>query len=166
MQQGLTRYGILTIEEMRNLRKTALKGTVRLQEFNIDLYIKTPQLNCFFTHGFTCAEPTCSIEGTYFGIEKYQSVSKDRAAHARLYGKAPNGEEIELTLDHIVARGLGGHSTSIDNHQTLCQLHNNLKSKWEQEMLREYSKCYDFKTKLIAVLEKRYGRHIYSWLVN
>lgn len=163
MQNGIVRLQIYSVEDVFSYRKHGIHQVITDSGYEFDL--NTPQIRCFEKFGTACAEKNCPIVGTYFAAEKHKSA-KNKRAHLRLYGLDPKGNEVEVTLDHILARALGGHSTDRDNHQPLCQVHNNLKSRWEQLIIQKYGKAYNLIPSAIEVLEARYGRTLNKATIN
>lgn len=77
-----------------------------------------------FERNTTCAY--CGLKGLYFALERHSRGNSNRY-HFNLYGKTPNGEEVMLTKDHIVAKANGG-TDALKNLQTLCRPCNEIKA--------------------------------------
>jgi 5-methylcytosine-specific restriction endonuclease McrA len=71
--------------------------------------------------GFACAH--CGVEGQYFAVLK----NPDGFVFYRLYGVDAEGDEVELTLDHIYPKSKGGKNGQY-NLQPLCMPCNMYKS--------------------------------------
>lgn len=75
-------------------------------------------------------------------VFKFQEMRKD--IHCRKCGKemtftndyTKSGWKRQCTVDHVLARGLGGSDT-VDNFELICGGCNNKKSKFEQKLLNE-----------------------------
>jgi hypothetical protein len=111
------------------LRKKHVKvSSVRLQTF-ANTYRKYNKLIC----------EHCGLEATYCTLDSHVDQMKKGVgpkgiippAHINFFGRSPEGELILFTHDHILAQGLGGASTHMDNCQTLCTVCNGAKSKDE-----------------------------------
>lgn len=86
----------------------------------------------FKLHGVTCAH--CGLTAEYAALERHKKRKRDNGTyHINFYGRNKDGDEDQLTVDHIIPEGQGGPNT-IENTQTLCHSCNVLKGngKWEQ----------------------------------
>jgi len=117
-------------------------GTVDADKFidliPLDSHSKLPKSRMFFdkrvrltssrykvyaTKGCVCAE--CGLHGKFFALEQSLSQKTDKF-HFNLYGYSRYGEEIMLTVDHIIPKSKGG-TDDLDNKQCLCFRCNNKK---------------------------------------
>ncbi len=98
--------------------------TTRLAHFSIDYIFKgldegyhIPYVDyratVFKTLGTKCVK--CGLEGEYFAIDKH----KDGDFHLDLFGIDSNGDEVLMTVDHILPKSKGGPH-HIDNFQPMC----------------------------------------------
>jgi 5-methylcytosine-specific restriction endonuclease McrA len=71
---------------------------------------------CFAVSGTTCV--SCGVEGQYFYKEKDHSQERE-VYHFNLYGIDKNGNEVQMTKDHIIPRSKGG-ANHVSNYQTMC----------------------------------------------
>lgn len=76
----------------------------------------------------------CGIEGKFFSIDSHRNQLA--YTHLNLYGIDHNNEEVLMTCDHILARGLGG-ADDLSNTQVLCTHCNSKKSKQESRVSNE-----------------------------
>ncbi len=67
----------------------------------------------------------CGLQGQFFALEI--SSRGEFQAHLNLYGYNEFGEEVALTVDHIIPRSMGGIN-SVENIQILCAECNQLKA--------------------------------------
>ena len=74
---------------------------------------KSDRLLTFRVRGTSCA--SCGLKGEYFAKER--SLGQE-TYHLNLYGLI-NGEEVMLTLDHVIPKSKGGKE-SMYNYQVLC----------------------------------------------
>lgn len=63
------------------------------------------------------------MQGRFFALENLPGISK---YHFNLYGIDREGDEVLMTVDHIVPRAHGGAS-SLENYQTFCKVCNERK---------------------------------------
>ena len=73
----------------------------------------------FAKKGCKCVR--CGIEGTFFAIEQPENNkgnNPDRY-HLNLYAIKENGEEVMMTVDHIIPASKGGNR-AVDNLQPMC----------------------------------------------
>lgn len=76
----------------------------------------------------------CGIEGKFFSIDSHREQLT--YTHLNLFAVDDKGEEVLLTCDHILARGLGG-ADDLSNTQVLCSPCNSFKSKEESRITNE-----------------------------
>jgi hypothetical protein len=85
------------------------------------------RMQTFLQKGVTCSFPGCQLSGSFFAVERFLRLSfagGNSPFHLNLYGIDPTtGEEVQFTIDHTIARGLGG-ADSLDNTTTMCKPHN------------------------------------------
>jgi len=70
--------------------------------------------------GLDCVE--CHLKGKFFALERWP----DNSLHLDLYGIDEAGDEILITIDHILAKYNGGKD-ELSNYATLCKVCNELK---------------------------------------
>jgi hypothetical protein len=89
----------------------------------------TQPLRTFKQKGKICVQ--CGLEGSFFWVER--AVNRDGSInilpHLALYGMR-NGEEVLLTIDHIIPLRWGGKD-NFANSQTMCWPCNAAKSTWK-----------------------------------
>jgi 5-methylcytosine-specific restriction endonuclease McrA len=92
--------------------------------FGEHVKLTSPRYLVYATKGTTCAH--CGITGTFFAIE--QSLAQNtKKFHLNLYAiDKKTGEEVMLTVDHIVPKAKGGPDR-LENKQPLCFRCNNKK---------------------------------------
>jgi hypothetical protein len=135
--QAYERIGTLTLEEGFKLIAAEGKQTV------INGHVVTThslRLQSFLQNGAKCAFPECPFEGSYWAVEKTpagRSACTNRTYHLNLWGVDPDdGEPVLMTMDHIVARALGGLDV-LENSQTMCCWHNWRKGSKEGTQVQE-----------------------------
>lgn len=124
MPCGRTRYGLCHIEDVHNAYKNfqIRYKVVDLARLRSKRGRFRQRVRCFIHKGTTCK--ICGLEAAYYAIERNEGAEY---YYLTLYG-VKDGKEIEFTLDHIYPTSLGGPSTDIRNHQTLCMPCNSKKS--------------------------------------
>jgi len=82
-----------------------------------------------------CANPDCGLKPAYFALEIPQANKRPHysVAYLSLYGLDKDGNEIEFTHDHTLARCFGGLNT-LANTTMMCFPCNNLKSRIESRL--------------------------------
>lgn len=82
-----------------------------------------------------CANPDCGLKPAYFALEIPQANKRQHysIAYLSLYGLDKDGNEIEFTHDHTLARCFGGANT-LANTTMMCFPCNNLKSRIESRL--------------------------------
>lgn len=80
-------------------------------------------------HGVACAH--CGISGTMFAVERHLHPGIKRC-HLNLYHVSDSGEEMLMTVDHVVPVSKGG-SSDLSNLQTLCRKCNERKGNMAEE---------------------------------
>jgi 5-methylcytosine-specific restriction endonuclease McrA len=83
----------------------------------------SPRYLVFSEQGCTCV--TCGLEGKYFAIERHKNPGTG-PYHLNLYGVDDEGDEVLMTVDHIVPASHGGPRT-INNLQPMCKVCNEIK---------------------------------------
>lgn len=83
----------------------------------------------------SCSDKECGIKPAYFALEQATTKrNKPRmTAYLSLYGIDKNGQEVEFTHDHTLARCFGG-ANSLVNTTVMCKKCNNMKSRIEAKM--------------------------------
>lgn len=136
------RYRKFSIEEVRELWEQSekqYKATGEHPVFQITDKIKVKMVDKysdgrydnFFLHGTDCV--SCGIKGEYFWLETFYVPKSTHGAfyknkwHFNLYGIDDNGNEVQLTKDHIIPKSKGG-ADSLENYQTMCDRCNMVKS--------------------------------------
>ena len=71
----------------------------------------------FKYNGTSCVK--CRIKGKYFRLER-SAGDNVKKRHFNLYGVNSKGEEILMTMDHILPKSLGGED-DVRNLQTMCE---------------------------------------------
>lgn len=82
-----------------------------------------------------CANPDCGLQPAYFALEIPQANKRPyySVAYLSLYGLDKDGNEVEFTHDHTLARCFGGANT-LANTTMMCFPCNNLKSRIESRL--------------------------------
>jgi 5-methylcytosine-specific restriction endonuclease McrA len=70
----------------------------------------------------------CGLQGAFFSIDSFRNQTQ--YTHLNLYALDADGQEVLLTCDHILARGLGG-ANNLSNTQVLCSPCNSRKGSVE-----------------------------------
>jgi 5-methylcytosine-specific restriction endonuclease McrA len=105
------------------------KGKAKRVEFSgQQVKLSSLRLRTFATHGIECVD--CGIKGAFFAMERHEG---DVNYHLNLWAIAPNGKQVLMTHDHILARSLGG-ADNIANTQTMCMICNFEKGKIEHKL--------------------------------
>lgn len=99
----------------------------KLNGYNVNL--KSLRIRCFYKKGLICN--FCGIKASYFAIERNKSAFSDPSSkhcnpHINAYHLKDTGEEVLMTIDHIIPLSKNGRNT-IDNVQVLCYPCNNKK---------------------------------------
>ena len=76
----------------------------------------------------------CGVEGKFFSIDSHREQLT--YTHLNLCAMNDKGEEVLMTCDHILARGLGGED-DLSNTQILCSPCNSIKSAQESQVSNE-----------------------------
>lgn len=114
---GLVRIKKYTIQEVFNWIK---ENPRRVYWEKDDYVINTKRAKIFYKKGVMCVN--CGVKGEFFALEK----DKGGGIHLDLYGLI-DGEEVLITIDHIVPKSKGGVNKMI-NYQTMCKLCNEMKA--------------------------------------
>jgi len=82
-----------------------------------------------------CANPECGLQPAYFALETPHANKRPHysVAYLSLYGLDKDGNEVEFTHDHTLARCFGGANT-LANTTMMCFPCNNLKSRIESRL--------------------------------
>lgn len=97
----------------------------------IKLTMEDDRYDSFFINGTDCV--SCGVKGEYFWLETFNIKKSKHGAfyknkwHFNLYGIDADGNEIQLTKDHIMPKSHGGDD-SLENYQTMCQWCNERKA--------------------------------------
>ncbi len=123
------RLGIVEPKDVLPFIKPRIKQAPRIERCFLGepIYIDSPRYLTFRHKGVKCVR--CGLEGLYFAIERHKinnSANPERY-HLNLYGRAPkSGDEVMLTIDHIVPDSRGG-ARELENLQPMCSLCNSRK---------------------------------------
>ena len=116
--KGYHRIAKLTLEEvLPHLGQQRHKFVIGGRKYNVRT---ANQRLLALARSQTCA--CCGIKGTHFWLE----CSGCMSPHFNLYATNEHGDEVLMTIDHILPRSKGGE-TQQDNLQTLCTTCNGLK---------------------------------------
>jgi len=91
--------------------------------FKKSIKLTSHRYKVYATKGIQCAH--CGIIGLYFALEQ-SAAQKTNKYHFNLYAVDQQGNEVMLTVDHIIPKAKGGSDT-LDNKQCLCFKCNNKK---------------------------------------
>lgn len=119
------RLGVVSTEELLDIIPlNPISKLPSKKEFFKEVVTLTSQrYKVYAVKGTTCVH--CGLHGTFFALEK--SYAQDtKKYHFNLYGVNKRGEEIMITVDHIIPKSKGG-SESLENKQPLCITCNNKK---------------------------------------
>jgi hypothetical protein len=137
------RLKTLTLEEAFGLMKEAVRTqnkTTILDDVRVSVNpLDSLRLGTFLYRGIKCSHPGCLLRGAFFAVERPNSKSQINQFHLNLWAVNEFGQEILMTCDHIISRGLGGMNI-IGNTQTMCSPHNSAKSVEEQRYLEALKK--------------------------
>lgn len=100
-------------------------GTTSLQEgldFLKEETRHSHRIALFLSGQTTCV--SCGVKGSYFYLERHKNESCTYSM--QLYGINKYGDEVQMTLDHILPVALGG-SDALVNAQCMCKKCNNKK---------------------------------------
>ena len=84
---------------------------------------KLRRAKIFYEKGINCTHKDCTLEGKYFALDKWT----DGGFHFELYTEDYDGEELIITVDHIIPRAKGGKD-HMDNYSPMCRICNHIKS--------------------------------------
>jgi 5-methylcytosine-specific restriction endonuclease McrA len=116
MLQQYVRYGTLSPEEVFDLVSGAPRDIVL---FGMKVKTTSVRYKVFKFKGVTCIE--CGLRGKFFAVEKTKLAvgePKDRA-HLNLYALDDKGNEVLMTVDHIVPASKGG-IRKLSNLRPMC----------------------------------------------
>lgn len=99
------------------------KEIIRVPLLGTQVNVCSLRLKTFAVKGVKCAHPGCNIVGQFFAVEKDLKAKEDALYHINLWGYDSDGNEVLMTHDHKLARGLGGKDV-LSNAQTMCGPHN------------------------------------------
>jgi len=114
-QFGYKRYAIYSLNEVFDKIGKSLK----INGFK-NIPVKNHRLLNFHKNGVKCVK--CGISGKFFAVEKSKTIKSQNVnvgLHLNLYA-VKNGEEILMTVDHIIPVSLGG-TKDLNNLQTMCR---------------------------------------------
>ena len=108
----------------------------------------------------------CGLEGKFFSIDSHREQLT--YTHLNLYAVNAKDEEVLMTCDHILARGLGG-ADDLSNTQMLCSPCNAVKSKQESRISNEIRRQLDIlmeSVKIYNVLQSEAAKVLLDkWVV-
>ena len=120
-------YAVFTIPlpkwKARKRREEPKKRPERLYNSN-PVKMDSLRYQTFAKKGTVCA--FCSLEGTFFALEKHNKGQKSDRWHLNLYGINEFGQEVLFTKDHIIPTARGGKNC-LNNLQPSCYPCNNKK---------------------------------------
>lgn len=125
VQPVYRRLGTVGIDEVLDFvpleKDSSLSG--RKEFFGENVKLTSHRYKTYATKGTICAQ--CGLKGTFFALE--QSIAqKTKKYHFNLYAINRRGEEVMMTVDHIIPKAKGGPDT-LDNKQCMCFNCNNKK---------------------------------------
>jgi hypothetical protein len=122
-----TRIAMLKLDFVINVLKDYLINPRKYKEGKYEFIpgirtnIKSLRLKTFAVKGTSCSK--CGIQATHFAIENnHRNLDTDRGEYSGYHlnmWAIKDGEEILMTHDHTIARGLGGED-GINNTSTMC----------------------------------------------
>jgi 5-methylcytosine-specific restriction endonuclease McrA len=126
---------------IRNIKKYSIDEVLskyneedNLVDFDGDLIpMGSDRYQNFIEHGVICT--CCGLEGKYFYKEKFVN---DEGYHFNLYGIDKDGNEVQMTKDHVVPKSKGG-ANHIDNYQPLCEPCNKRKKSIDNDTFMKES---------------------------
>lgn len=71
----------------------------------------------FYDKGTFCVK--CGLQGSYFALERALFNGEESVPHFSLYGIDEQGDEVLITVDHLIPLSLGGKNTQ-DNKVPMC----------------------------------------------
>jgi 5-methylcytosine-specific restriction endonuclease McrA len=83
--------------------------------------VSSPRYNVFANKGCDCV--TCGVKGKYFLLERHKASGPKQPYHLNLYAIDFEGDEVLMTVDHIIPASHGG-PRSFDNLQPMCKVCN------------------------------------------
>ncbi len=124
--QAYIRLGIVNIEDVLPFATFKTRPRTEKEYLGTSIYMDSPRYQIFAKKGCTCVQ--CGIEGSYFAVEKNKNnkSSNPNRYHLNLYASTPEGEELLMTVDHIIPASKGG-KRNITNLQPMCYLCNQIK---------------------------------------
>ncbi len=118
------RLGVVKVGEVVDFLPTKNnKKSTKKDFFGESVRLTSHRYRVYKKKGTICAQ--CDLEGTFFALEK-SLAQTTKKYHFNLYGVDNHGQEIMITVDHIIPRAKGGLDT-IDNKQPMCFICNNKK---------------------------------------
>jgi len=112
------RLGTVTVEEVLDYVpiKGNKKGLTIKQFFKENVRLTSSRYKVYKIKGVKCV--TCNLEGTYFALEK-ANCQDTKKYHFNLYAINKYGEEIMMTIDHIIPKSKNGLDV-LSNKQPMC----------------------------------------------
>jgi 5-methylcytosine-specific restriction endonuclease McrA len=117
----------LVIDYVLGNEKLSWAEKVKRRKLTIDGHsarITSLRFRMFALKGVTCAH--CGREGTFFAYEKPSKCPPKTGWHLNLYAVDEDGTEVQMTMDHITPKALGGKDI-LSNVQPMCEPCNNYK---------------------------------------
>ena len=77
--------------------------------------LNSKRYRCFDVHGFDCCQ--CGMEGKFFAKEIHKS---SKSYMMNLYGFDSDGDEVLMTVDHILPQSKGGKDNIENLQKEIC----------------------------------------------
>lgn len=131
-QRSLHRIGTMPANEFLGIVRERTRnpdGTVKFMDRrdvshitfkDKEIKLASQRYQVFLNSGTACV--TCSLEGTFFGVEAFPIDKDNGYYHMNLYA-IKDGAEVLMTKDHIVPKSKGGKN-HLSNYQTMCSVCN------------------------------------------
>ena len=106
-------------------------------DYDGDLMKMGSQRYYVFRKSLKCSH--CERVGLYFAKETHLNKQGEPASpsfHFNLYAIDPDGTEVLMTKDHVLARSKGG-ANSLKNYVTMCEPCNSYKRSMDEEKAKE-----------------------------
>lgn len=148
---GLVRQGVISVDkvlmllsaisQIHSVKKLEMGGGMKIT-------VDSKRLQVFLHKGTSCR---CGLSGSFFAIEKTNPKDiGNKVYHLNLYAIDAMGEEVLMTMDHIIPSSKGG-TNYLDNLQPLCYPCNILKSDTLEEIINEPVNCTGTETEINSI---------------